>query len=253
MKDAASLAIQLMDLTSLSGEEKETDIHNLCHHAQTPYGHTAAICIYPRWVPSAKSFLSDQGLEELIKVATVTNFPQGSAEVNQAADETAQAIDLGADEVDVVLPYKALMEGNEQIAYDLVAACKKATRDKTLKVILETGELKEPELIVLASKIAISAGADFIKTSTGKVPINATPKAAHIMLQAIQDSGKSVGFKAAGGVRTLEDVNIYLKLAEEIMGSDWISPKTFRFGASGLLGNLIKVLEGQKQSNHEGY
>ena len=153
----------------------------------------------------------------------------------------------------VTAPYRALMAGDEETGLELVEMCHAACGDQArLKVIIESGELKDPVLIKRASEIAIEGGADFIKTSTGKVETNATLEAAEIMLKAIKDSGKEVGFKAAGGVKTAEDAAAYLALASDIMGPHWITPEHFRFGASSLLGNLIATLRGESIVNAEG-
>lgn len=176
----------------------------------------------------------------------MTNFPHGNNDVAIAVAETKAAIAYGADEVDVVFPYRALIAGNAQIGFELVQACKAVCQDAhvLLKVIIETGELKQEALICQASEIAIDAGADFIKTSTGKVPVNATPESAAIMLKAIRDKGvgERVGFKAAGGVRNAEDAAIYLQLADDIMGAEWATAQHFRFGASSLLASLLTTL-----------
>ena len=173
----------------------------------------------------------------------MTNFPHGAADVAAAESETRQAIDAGADEVDVVFPYHALMAGDEEIGHALVEACKAACGERCLKVIIESGELADAALIARASRIAIAAGADFIKTSTGKVAVNATLEAAEIMLTAIHDSDREVGFKAAGGVRSADDAGQYLDLAARLLGDAWITPAHFRFGASSLLGNLLETLD----------
>jgi deoxyribose-phosphate aldolase len=148
-------------------------------------------CVYPRFVALARRTLDELGLQQ-VKVATVSNFPAGGDDIAQAVDETAAAIADGADEVDVVFPYRALLAGNAELGAELVAACKEACGDKLLKVIIESGELKEAALIREASLIAIAAGADFIKTSTGKVAVNATLDAAGIMLAAIRSTGARV-------------------------------------------------------------
>jgi len=240
----AKLAISLMDLTSLTNEESEQDIIDLCKKAKSNAGNTAAICIYPRFIPIAKKQLTKQGTPE-IKIATVTNFPNGGTDIHKAIEETAEAIHLGADEVDVVFPYQAIIEGNAKIGFDLVSACKKLCGDTILlKVIIESGELRTADLIKHASEVSIKAGADFIKTSTGKVKINATLEAASIMLQVIKQLNPKVGFKAAGGVRDINDAEKYLSLAKEIMGEDWLNSCQFRFGASGLLTNLLASISG---------
>ncbi|MBE2898477.1 deoxyribose-phosphate aldolase [Pasteurellaceae bacterium 20609_3] len=245
LEQAAQLALSLMDLTSLNDDDTNETITALCHQANTPKGAPAAVCVYPQFVPLAKQTLSQLGLEQ-VKVATVTNFPHGNSDVAQAVAETASAVQAGADEVDVVFPYRTLMEGDEKCGFVLVQECKKvcADADVALKVIIETGELKTPELIKKAAEIAIRAGADFIKTSTGKVAVNATPEAARVMLSTIKEMGVEdrVGFKAAGGVRTSEDAQQYLQLASEILGEKWLDASHFRFGASGLLTALLRTL-----------
>jgi deoxyribose-phosphate aldolase len=240
--DIAKLSLSLMDLTSLTNEETELDIITLCQQAQSAAGDTAAICIYPRFIPIAKQQLAKQNSTS-IKIATVTNFPHGSTDIIQAVKETAEAVALGADEVDVVFPYQALIKGDEQIGFDLVHACKRACGNNILlKVIIESGELKTDELITKASEIAINAGADFIKTSTGKVSINATLSAAEAMLNVIKSINPNVGFKAAGGVKNVDDAEKYLSLVMDILGASWLDATHFRFGASGLLNNLLVLI-----------
>lgn len=242
-KQYANLALSLMDLTSLNDDDTEDKIYDLCLSVNTPFGRTAAVCVYPAFIATAKSTL-DEVYARQVKVATVTNFPHGGDNVRTAKKETKAAAKAGAHEVDVVFPYQALINGNEEVGAKLVKKCKKVCKKRgvLLKVIIESGELKTPELIQRASEIAIENGADFIKTSTGKVAVNATLESAEIMLNAIKASGKNVGFKAAGGVRSVEDATAYLQLAENIMGKGWISAETFRFGASGLLGSLLATL-----------
>ena len=248
-------ALQLMDLTSLNEDDTPDVIIKLCKQAHTEAGNTAAVCIYPRFIPIARKTLKEEGLDS-VTIATVTNFPHGGDDIEIAVTETKAAVAYGADEVDVVFPYRALMAGDEKIGGELVRQCKAACGDSAiLKVIIETGELKDPALIRKASDICIEAGADFIKTSTGKVAVNATPESARIMLEAIRDSGKTnVGFKPAGGIRTAEDAELHLKLAEEIMGKGWPDRNHYRFGASSLLGNLLITLGLDKgNASTEGY
>ncbi|WDE03138.1 deoxyribose-phosphate aldolase [Thalassomonas viridans] len=253
LTDYALTALRLMDLTSLTDSETEQDIINLCHQAKSPAGNTAAICIFPRFIPLAKKTLAAQGTPE-VQIATVTNFPHGNDDIDIAVAETRAAVAYGADEVDVVFPYRALMDGNEDVGFELVKACKAACGDIMLKVIIESGELKTHALIEKASEISIAAGADFIKTSTGKVPVNATPEAAKIMLDVIKAKNPKVGFKAAGGVRSAEDAAVYLDMASETLGESWATAQTFRFGASSLLGNLLTTLGHQaKQEQSSGY
>lgn len=244
LKAAALRALKLMDLTTLNDDDTDAKVIALCHDAKTAVGNTAAICIYPRFIPIAKKTLHEQGTPE-IRIATVTNFPHGNDDIEIAVAETKAAVAYGADEVDVVFPYRALIAGNEQVGFDLVKQCKAACGDILLKVIIETGELKEEALIKKASQICIEAGADFIKTSTGKVPVNATPEYARMMLEVICDMGvaKTVGFKPAGGVRTAQDAALYLAMADELLGADWADSMHYRFGASSLLTNLLNTLE----------
>ncbi|MCW8330023.1 deoxyribose-phosphate aldolase [Photobacterium sp. SDRW27] len=248
LKAAALRALKLMDLTTLNDDDTDAKVIELCKNAKTAVGNTAAVCIYPRFIPVAKKQLREQGTPE-VRIATVTNFPHGNDDIEIAVAETKAAVAYGADEVDVVFPYRALMAGNEEVGFELVKQCKEACGDILLKVIIETGELKTEELIKKASEISIKAGADFIKTSTGKVPVNATPEYAEIMLNVIKDMGvaKTVGFKPAGGVRTAEDAQQYLDMADRIHGAEWADNMHYRFGASSLLANLLHTLgEGEK-------
>ncbi|MBY6186282.1 deoxyribose-phosphate aldolase [Marinobacter hydrocarbonoclasticus] len=249
---AALRALSLMDLTTLNDDDTDEKVIKLCHDAKSPAGNTAAICIYPRFIPIARKTLNAIGAAD-VQIATVTNFPHGNDDIDIAVAETKAAVAYGADEVDVVFPYRAFMAGNEQVGFDLVKACKAACGDNVLlKVIIETGELKEEALIRRASEISIDAGADFIKTSTGKVPVNATLESARIMMEVIAAKDTSVGFKPAGGVRNAEQAAEYLALAESILGPDWVSQRTFRFGASSLLASLLQTLghgEGPADSN----
>ncbi len=238
----AQRALSLMDLTSLTDKETQQEIIDLCKQAKSPAGETAAICIFPRFIPLAKKILKAQQTPQ-VKIATVTNFPHGNDDIDIALAETKAAVAYGADEVDLVFPYRALIQGNENIGFDMVKVCKQACADSAkLKVIIETGELKSATLIAKASEICINAGADFIKTSTGKVAVNATPSAAKVMLEVIKEKNTSVGFKAAGGVKNAKDAAIYLDLADTILGQEWTDINHFRFGASSLLNNLLVTL-----------
>jgi deoxyribose-phosphate aldolase len=240
-REAAAFALSLLDLTNLRDDCDNAAIDNLCLRAQTPYGNTAAICIWPRFVAHARQIL---GPDHPVRIATVVNFPSGELPVEDVAAETRKAVQDGADEIDLVIPYKAFIAGDEEAVTTMVAAVRAACPNSCLKVILETGEIKSRELVRLASELAIAAGADFIKTSTGKVQVNATLEAADIMLTAIRQSRAKVGFKPAGGISTVADADLYLRLAETIMGPNWIMPSTFRFGASSLLDDILAVLGG---------
>lgn len=241
--DSAALALRaipLLDLTSLGDDDTAGTIERLCAAADGPGGTPAAVCVYPEHIGTARRALDARGLSR-VKVATVANFPDGGTDVERARRETRRAVAAGADEVDVVLPWRAWLSGDESIARRLVEACRQAAAGRILKVILETGELRDAAVIRAASLAALDAGADFIKTSTGKVAVNATPAAARVMLEAIRERGRG-GFKAAGGVRTVGDVAAYLALADAVLGEGWVGPARFRIGASALLGELRRAL-----------
>ncbi len=240
LKQTASRALAMLDLTSLNDSDDEAAVTALCGKAVTPHGTVAAVCVWPRFVALAKARLGASG----VRVAAVANFPAGDADIDLAVADTRAIVAAGGDEVDVVFPYRALIGGDAAIGADLVRACKAACgADVLLKVIIESGELKDPDSIRTASDIALANGADFIKTSTGKVPVNATLEAAEIMLTAIRDHGNGA-FKAAGGIRDTATAGAYLEMADRNLGPDWASPHTFRFGASGVLADLLSVLEG---------
>lgn len=252
LRETAAVALSLLDLTNLKDDCTPAQIETLCARAQSPYGNTAAICIWPRFVAQARGIL---GTDHAVKIATVVNFPAGDMEVADVAAEAREAIADGADEIDLVIPYGAFLAGNEQAVTDMVTAVKAECMGPViLKTILETGELKDAALIQRASELAIDAGSDFIKTSTGKVAVNATLEAADIMLRAIRASGRKVGFKPAGGIGSVADVALYLSLAETIMAPDWAMPSTFRFGASSLLDDILSVLAGgESKTASSGY
>ncbi len=249
VQQAASRAISLMDLTTLNDDDTDQKVITLCRNAHTPAGDTAAVCIYPRFIPIARNTLQTNGNPH-IKIATVTNFPHGGDDLDIAVAETRTAVTLGADEVDLVFPYQAFMAGNSDIGDEMVHACKAVCGDGVLlKVIIESGELKTADLIRTACEICINGGADFLKTSTGKVPVNATLEAAAVMLKVIKECNPAVGFKAAGGISNVAVAKEYMELAGQIMGEEWVSVLHFRFGASSLLTNLLAALNmGQKPS-----
>lgn len=239
----ARKAIGLLDLTNLNDVCAAQDIDQLCKMAVTAYGPVAGVCIWPQFVSQAKSNLAGS----TIKVVTVANFPAGGDDPDLAKREVSDALETGADEVDVVMPWKAVLAGDDGVAATLLQACRSIVpAGNVMKVILETGALKDDELIGRAARIALEAGADFLKTSTGKVAVNATPHAAELLIEEISMSGRSVGFKAAGGLKTVEDAAIYLDIAARIMGRNWAAPETFRFGASSVLKNLLAILDGQQ-------
>lgn len=237
--EEAHRAIGLVDLTNLEDDCDADAVDALCARA-IEYG-TAAVCVWPDFVARA----SDRVDESPVRVATVVNFPTGDERVFAVEVLSDRALDDGADEIDLVLPYRAFAAGDSQHARSMVASIREQTRGRAvLKVILETGELVDPALIRAASDLAIEAGADFVKTSTGKSPTSATTEAAAVMLDAIAASGRRVGLKPSGGIRTAEDAEQYLALAEARLGVDAVTPERFRFGASGLLTALVTVAAG---------
>lgn len=228
--------LSLIDLTSLNSDDDEDRIRSLCHQSSTEYGSVAAVCVYLTFVPLSKQLLQ----ETAVKIATVSNFPHGTELIEKVSREIEKATDNGADEVDVVWPYADYLSGREEEVGKFVNACSVACGGHAhLKIIMETGLFPDVEKIYHASRLIIDAGADFLKTSTGKVEVNATPEAAAAMLFAIRDSGEHIGFKAAGGIRTVQQATQYLNLATQIMGSEWITPDTFRLGASSLLNEVL--------------
>lgn len=253
----AAQAVSMLDLTSLNDNDSEADILALCENAvftdnQGEQHAVAALCIYPRFIPFARHQLDQLGYYQ-VRLATVSNFPHGRDDIDAAVKETRACVAYGADEVDVVFPYQAFKRGDEKTAFNLVAACKaECGTQAQLKVILETGELGDAETIARASDVAIQAGADFIKTSTGKVAVNATPEAASIMLQRIAAQPRAVGFKPAGGIKNIDDVSAYFHIVKDHVGASRLSPGYFRFGASSLLGVLKNILNDSPQTTTSG-
>jgi deoxyribose-phosphate aldolase len=238
-KLVARRALAVLDLTDLSDSASDAATERLASRAATPHGNVAALCIYPRFVKVAKLALRGSP----VRVATVANFPHGNGDTSAIERQVDRSLEDGAEEIDLVMSYRALLRGQRRFTQTQIERVRRRMREGALlKVILETGELKTPEAIAEASRIALAAGAGMLKTSTGKVAINATPQAAEIMLAEIKTGGGSQGFKAAGGIRTLETAATYLSIADRIMGAGWAQPSTFRLGASGLLDELTQVL-----------
>jgi deoxyribose-phosphate aldolase len=240
LRRAAARALACLDLTNLDDGCTSTDIRALCDRARTPHGPVAAVCLYPRFVAEAKERLEGSG----IRVATVVNFPRGDSPLAFVLDQTADALAEGADEIDLVIPWRPFLAGEEHPVREMVGAVRAATQGRVLKTILETGELGDPARITRAAEIAVEEGTDFLKTSTGKVAVNATPEAAQLLLDVIRGAPRRVGLKPAGGVRTTEDAATYLALCDRVMGPDWAGPATFRIGASGVLAALLATLDG---------
>jgi deoxyribose-phosphate aldolase len=244
----AARALACLDLTSLNLDDTPERIDELCDRALSPAPgidiHPAAVCIYPRFVAQAKARVGDSG----IFVAAVANFPLGTAPVEEVLAEVHETLAAGADEIDVVFPFRAYLAGDHLAAGELVRQVSEAVRSvsgtRRLKVILETGVLHEPDIIRAAAAVAIANGADFVKTSTGKLEPAATPEAASALLDVIgaaQRTGQRIGLKVAGGVKTVADAAEYLDLADRCLEPD-AYPGNFRFGASGLLNDIVRVL-----------
>ena len=238
-----------IDNTSLEGSDTCEKIDKLCHRtlelqdSEHGIGHVAAVCVYPVFVKQSCRLLQGSG----IKVASVAGaFPAGQSPIAVKLQEIQYALDEGADEIDMVISRGALLEGDYERVRNEVAAVSQLCKGKTLKVILETGELPTPSHIAKAAKLAIEGGADFIKTSTGKIAVGATLEAAEVMLNVIknhyENTGKWVGFKAAGGISTPDEVLKYYRLAERIIGEKQITNQFFRIGASRLTERLFTFL-----------
>lgn len=240
-QQAARIALACLDLTSLNDGDTQADVIALCARAHGLHGTVAAVCVWPRFAALAR-----RELPAGIAVAAVANFPDGGADIARAVRDARAIVEACAQEVDVVLPFAHLMQGDERAVADLLGAVRQACDGLVLKVILETGVLVDEALIARASQLALDAGADFLKTSTGKTPISATPAAATVMLKAIAADPRHahVGFKASGGIRTVADATVYFALVEQILGVQALSPKRFRIGASSLLNDIEAVLGG---------
>jgi deoxyribose-phosphate aldolase len=243
---AIDLAIRMVDLTTLEGADTPGKVRAMCAKARRPdpadagCPAVAAVCVYPALVPVATSAVRGSA----VRVASVaTAFPSGQAPLDVKIADTRAAVTAGADEIDMVINRGAFLSGRYQGVFDEIVAVKTACEDAHLKVILETGELATYDNVRRASWLAMLAGADFIKTSTGKVQPAATMPVTLIMLEAVRDflplAGRRVGVKAAGGIRSTKDAVRYLVMVNETAGDDWLTPELFRFGASTLLNDLL--------------
>jgi deoxyribose-phosphate aldolase len=246
---ALRLAMSMCDLTTLEGSDSEGKVRQMCYKAAHPHDaladcpKVAAVCVYPTLVRIAKDALQGTG----IKVAAVaTGFPSGQYEISQRLEDTRYAVGEGADEIDMVISRGRFLQGDYTYIFDEIAATKDACSEAHLKVILETGELSTLDNVRRASDIAMLAGADFIKTSTGKVQPSATLPVTLVMLEAIRDfyyaTGRKIGMKPAGGIATAKTAIQYLVVLRETLGDDWMTPDLFRFGASRLVNDLLMQL-----------
>ncbi|PIQ42837.1 MAG: deoxyribose-phosphate aldolase [Gammaproteobacteria bacterium CG11_big_fil_rev_8_21_14_0_20_46_22] len=219
-----------LDLTNLDEQASKEDIEALCKMAKSPLGEVAAVCLYPNYIALAKTFS--------LKVATVCNFASGNEALSDVLTDIDSAIEQGADEIDVVMPYQSWLSGNEAAVRKFLTECKQRCKAHCLKVILESGAFTDETSLYNASRLAIDCGADFIKTSTGKVAQGASLEAAKIMLSAINDANSDCGFKASGGIGTIKQATAYAELTENILHRA-ISAKNFRLGASRLADALL--------------
>jgi deoxyribose-phosphate aldolase len=255
---ALELAIRTIDLTTLEGADTPGKVAALCSKALRPdpvdpsIPAVAAVCVYPNLVPAAVERVRGSG----IKVASVaTGFPSGQTPLDVKLAEVRDVVEMGADEVDMVIDRGAFLSGRYAKVYDEIVRVKEASGDAHLKVILETGELGTYDNVRRASLLAMAAGADFIKTSTGKLPSAATLPVALVMLEAIRDvyeeTGRMVGMKPAGGIRTAKQAVQHLVLVHETLGPDWLTPDLYRLGASSLLNDILLQIRKEKTGAYQ--
>lgn len=240
--------IPLIDLTRLHKEDTAENMAVFAQGAVTAYGKVAALCVYPRFVKQMASLLKESD----VKIATVVNFPSGNESIQQVLQEIQYSIAEGAEEIDVVFPYQTYLKGHEEDAIALIRHCKTVCSTHCLKVILETGALKEPFIIAKATKAVVRAGADFVKTSTGQYPEGASLEAAAVILLTLSKISTHinhpVGLKVSGSIREPLQAWQYVQLAKNILGESWVNPTHFRIGASHLLTRLIEENTPQTKS-----
>lgn len=257
---ALHLALSMVDLTTLDAKDTPGKVQQMCRKAKLPYAalpelpQVAAVCVYPNMVKYAKKELEGSPIH-IASVATA--FPSGMSSIKFKLQETRWAVDQGADEIDMVISRGHFLLGEEAFVFDEIAAVKEACGQAHLKVILETGELSTLEQVRRASDIAMHAGADFIKTSTGKVQPAATLPVTLVMLQAIRDfyylTGKRIGMKPAGGIQTAKLSTQYLVMVSEVLGQDWLTPDLFRFGASVLANDLLRQIVKERTGRYQSF
>lgn len=235
-RDMAARLLPLVDLTSLKGQETDEEIRALADRGMEMG--VAAICVFPDCLPVARERLGT----DRVQLASVVNFPEGWDDITRTVQETKAIIASGADEIDMVAPLQAIMEGDVSLVSEMVDAVKVAADGRMLKVILETGRLEDPARITAAARAAVMAGADMLKTSTGKIETGATLEAAAVLLAVIEEADGRVGLKLSGGIRTADQAAGYLYLIDRFMASGWVSPRTVRFGASSLIDDLVAML-----------
>ena len=257
---ALKLAVSMLDITTLEGADSPGKVRQMCQHAIQPtastvgVGSAAAVCVYPSMVAVAREVMNTHKSD--VKVASVaTAFPSGQAPLKLRLEEVKFAVDAGADEIDMVLSRGKFLSGQLEEVFEEVIQVKEACGKAHLKVIIETGELQTFDNIRIASELAMAAGADFIKTSTGKASTNATLANTLVMLHAIKDyhrsTGRMVGMKPAGGIGKAKQALHYLLMVREVLGAEWLSPERFRFGASSLTRDLVMQIEKQVSGNYQ--
>jgi deoxyribose-phosphate aldolase len=252
------LAMSMIDLTTLEGKDSEGKVRQLCYKAMHPHDamlgvpQVAAVCVYPTMVKVAKKALKGSAINV---AAVATAFPSGMAPLQVKLDDTHYAVEEGADEIDMVISRGKFLQGEYNFVFDEIAAVKEACGKAHLKVILETGELSTLDNVRKASDLAILAGADFIKTSTGKIQPAATMPVTLVMLEAIRDyyyaTGKMIGMKPAGGIATSKLALHYLVMVNETLGAQWLNPDWFRFGASKLANDILMQLMKEQTGNYQ--
>ncbi len=256
--DGLKKVLSMVDLTTLEGKDTPAKVKQLCYKAQHLHDsyadlpNVAAVCVYPTLVRVAREALGESGINV---AAVATYFPSGQSSLQVKLDDTRYAVGEGANEIDMVISRGKFLSGEYNYIFDEIAAVKEACGEAHLKVILEVGELDTYDDVRLASDIAMDAGADFIKTSTGKIPKAASIPVTLVMLYAIRDhylkTGKRIGMKPAGGISNSKLALHYLVMVKETLGADWLTPDLFRFGASSLANDVLMQLEKQRTGNYQ--
>ena len=239
----SSLATKLignLDLTSLNLSDTNETIISLCQNAQTPYGNVRAVCVYPQFITLAKNSLKNTD----ISVATVINFPQGRSDIISLKEQLLNSINCGADEIDAVFPYHDFLKNNIDICKTFLETLTQNKADKKIKIILESGAFTDQKILNQACLLCLKYDIDFLKTSTGKTAISATPEAVKTIIDSIKSTSANVGIKISGGIKTFNQAEQYYNIIKTVMNENWITPEHFRIGASSLLNNLIQEIKG---------
>ncbi len=240
---AAQRILGMVDHTSLGDHDTEAEVRALCAAAATAHGPVAAVCVWPQFAALASELMAASA----VKVAAVANFPAGTAEVSEVVAEALALVAAGVDEIDVVCPWQAHLDGDHDATTELLIAVREAVGHTiVIKAILETGELPDAAAVNAIARAAVIGGADILKTSTGKTAHGADFDAARVLLNVIADAqrnGATIGLKISGAIRDVDTAAQYLALADEVMGESWATPETMRFGASSLLADVVTLLD----------